>query len=82
MFPGFSKACVRKKSFVKIPERMKEKAVTCITGPTAGCRDCNRCGGGGETSDSDDVIKIGVFRPLTGANAAGGDTWEVQEFLM
>lgn len=31
------------------------------------------CGGGGETSDSDDVIKIGVFQPLTGANAAGGE---------
>ncbi|MGI6554929.1 MAG: ABC transporter substrate-binding protein [Bacillota bacterium] len=32
------------------------------------------CGGGGEeASESDDVIKIGVFQPLTGANAAGGE---------
>jgi branched-chain amino acid transport system substrate-binding protein len=32
------------------------------------------CGGGGEeTSEADDVIKIGVFEPLTGANAAGGE---------
>ena len=29
------------------------------------------CGGEGESADSD-VIKIGVFEPLTGANAAGG----------
>ncbi|NLO90122.1 MAG: ABC transporter substrate-binding protein [Clostridia bacterium] len=32
------------------------------------------CGGQGEsTSGSEDVIKIGVFQPLTGANAAGGE---------
>jgi len=32
------------------------------------------CGGQGEsTSESEDVIKIGVFEPLTGANAAGGE---------
>lgn len=38
------------------------------------------CGGGGKTTDtpadtpepSDDVIRIGVFEPVTGANAAGG----------
>lgn len=29
------------------------------------------CGGGGEEAESD-TIKIGVFEPLTGANAAGG----------
>jgi len=26
----------------------------------------------GETSNSEKVIKIGVFQPMTGANAAGG----------
>jgi len=30
------------------------------------------CGGGGEEAAESDVIKIGVFEPLTGANAAGG----------
>ncbi|MGL4606607.1 MAG: ABC transporter substrate-binding protein [Eubacteriaceae bacterium] len=31
------------------------------------------CSSGSTTSSSDDVIKIGVFEPLTGANAAGGE---------
>lgn len=31
------------------------------------------CGGGGEEAAESDVIKIGVFQPLTGANAAGGE---------
>ena len=30
------------------------------------------CGGGEETTADSDVIKFGVFEPLTGANAAGG----------
>lgn len=30
------------------------------------------CGGGGDDAAESDVIKIGVFEPLTGANAAGG----------
>lgn len=35
---------------------------------------CNSAGGGtGSSSSSGDVIKIGVFEPLTGANAAGGE---------
>ena len=28
---------------------------------------------GGDSGDSSDVIKIGVFEPMTGANAAGGE---------
>lgn len=31
------------------------------------------CGGGKEAAADADVIKIGVFEPLTGANAAGGE---------
>ena len=54
--------------------RKDEKAATCCTVPTAGCRDCNRMWRWREeTSEADDVIKIGVFEPLTGANAAGGE---------
>ena len=30
------------------------------------------CGGGGEEGDADNVIKIGVFEPLTGENGGGG----------
>ncbi|MDX9916819.1 MAG: ABC transporter substrate-binding protein [Gudongella sp.] len=31
------------------------------------------CGGGGDTPSKADVIKIGVFEPMTGVNAAGGE---------
>ncbi len=37
-----------------------------IMGSLSGC-------GGGETKSDSDVIKIGVFQPMTGANAAGGE---------
>ena len=30
------------------------------------------CSSQGTSSEDEDVIKIGVFEPLTGANAAGG----------
>lgn len=38
-----------------------------VAGFVTGCG-----GGGGEETAESDVIKIGVFQPLTGANAAGG----------
>lgn len=44
-------------------------ALLLVVGLFAGCGGTN---GGGEASN-EDVIKIGVFEPLTGANASGGE---------
>lgn len=42
-----------------------------VSATVAGCSKPQETGGGGNTSS--DVIKIGVFEPMTGASAAGGE---------
>lgn len=44
-----------------------------MTSVFAGCAPKENAAGSGETSTGGDTIKIGVFEPLTGANAAGGE---------
>ena len=44
-----------------------------IVSSLAGCGQPKETGGGSEDGASEDVIKIGVFEPMTGANAAGGE---------
>ena len=38
----------------------------------SGCANQAAPAGGGDAAQESDVIKLGVFEPLTGANAAGG----------
>ena len=55
---------------------MKKKVTALLLCAALGATMLAGCGGdktSGGNADSGDVIKIGVFEPLTGANAAGGE---------
>lgn len=50
-----------------------KKLLSCIVSGVMLAMSLTGCAGGGGSQADSDVIKIGVFEPLTGANAAGGE---------